>query len=169
MYLRKTMKKVTKEEVLELLKNKGLTLGSVESLTGGLFSSTFVETPGASAVFKGALVTYSPLIKESVAHVDKNLIEKYGVVSNEVAYAMASNGRKVLDVDVCISFTGNAGPDVLENKPVGDVYIGLATKDGTTVEHCNFRGTRNEIRRECVEKGFELIYFALISKQKANL
>ncbi|MGI6644832.1 MAG: CinA family protein [Bacilli bacterium] len=140
----------------ELLKNKK-TLGSVESLTGGLFSSSVVSIPGASSVFLGALVTYRADLKNKVAHVDKKLIDEFGVVSSEVAKAMAENGRKILGVDYCLSFTGNAGPLTLDNKEVGEVYIGLSYKENTIVTHLNLKGSRNEIREECVEKGWELL------------
>ena len=97
-------------ELVELLKAKHLTIGSIESMTGGLFASSITSVPGASKVFKGSVVSYSPLIKENVVGVKKETIETFGVVSKEVAYEMASKGKKLLDVDICVSITGNAGP-----------------------------------------------------------
>lgn len=148
---------LNKKAILDLLLKNKKTLGSVESLTGGLFSSSVVSIPGASSVFLGALVTYSPEIKNKVANVDKKLIDEFGVVSFEVAKAMAENGRKILGVDYCLSFTGNAGPLTLDNKEVGEVYIALSYKENTIVTHLNLKGSRNEIREECVEKGWELL------------
>ena len=77
-----------------------------ESLTAGLFTSTIASIPGASAILKGGLVTYFTPMKSVLAHVDVNLIQKYGVISEECAYAMAKNTREIMDVDYCVSFTG---------------------------------------------------------------
>lgn len=96
--------------VLKKLEAKGLSLGSVESLTGGLFASTVCEVPGASKVFKGAIVTYANSVKEHLVDVMEETIQTYGVVSEQVAEEMALGGARNLDVDVCVSFTGNAGP-----------------------------------------------------------
>ncbi len=98
------------QKLVSYLKDKNLTIGSVESMTGGLFAARITSVPGASKVFKGSIVSYSPLIKENVVGVNKETIAKYGVVSKQVAYEMAEKGRKVLDVDICVSITGNAGP-----------------------------------------------------------
>ena len=98
------------EKLLQEYKEKGLTLGSVESMTGGLFSAKFTEIPGSSAVFKGGIVTYSAEEKINIVGVKKETIEQFGVVSEQVAIEMAELGRKLLNVDVCVSVTGNAGP-----------------------------------------------------------
>ena len=84
------------EELVNILKEKKLTIGSVESLTGGLFASSLASIPGVSSVFKGALVTYAIEIKENVCHVPCEIIDKYGVVSSECAYEMAKHGAQVL-------------------------------------------------------------------------
>ena len=103
------------EELVNILKEKKLTIGSVESLTGGLFASSLASIPGVSSVFKGALVTYAIEIKENVCHVPCEIIDQYGVVSSECAYEMAKHGAQVLNTDVTISFTGNAGPLCLDD------------------------------------------------------
>ncbi len=136
-------------QLVELLKEKGQTIGSIESMTGGLFASSITSVPGASKVFKGSVVSYSPLIKENVVGVNPQTIEKYGVVSKEVASEMADKGRKVLDVDYCVSVTGNAGPTSEPGEAgVGEVYIGLASKEKTTVVKKQFSGERNTIREK---------------------
>lgn len=134
-----------------LIKKK-LTIGSVESLTGGLFASSFCSLPGVSQTYKGTLVTYDPILKTSLAGVDSFLIEKFGVVSEEVAIAMAKGGQKALDVDVCLSCTGNAGPSVQKGgAPVGRVYMAIALPDKTISFHKDFTNmSRNEVREATV-------------------
>lgn len=139
------------------LKERKLTIGSVESLTAGLFCSKIAEIPGASAVLRGGLVTYASELKTVLANVDKNLIEIKGVVSEEVAKAMAVGGKEKLNVDICVSFTGNAGPTVLDNKKVGEVYMGIAFDDKINVFHHIFIGDRNEIRNFAVQFACEKI------------
>ena len=136
-------------ELVNKLKEKNLTIGSIESMTGGLFASTITSVPGASKVFKGSVVSYSPLIKENVVGVKKETISKYGVVSKEVAYEMADKGRKLLDVDICVSVTGNAGPTAEPGEEgVGSVYFGIATKEKVVVTKKVFSGSREEIRQK---------------------
>ena len=103
------------KELVELLKEKKLTIASCESLTAGLFSSRIAEIPGASNVLVGAIVTYATRIKEEIVHVDPKIIEQEGVVSAACAKAMAENTRKLLQADLCVSFTGNAGPACMRN------------------------------------------------------
>ncbi len=146
------------------LKEKGLTLGSVESLTGGLFSSSFTSIPGASKIYKGSLITYTIEEKVNLAHVDKNIIDKYGVVSQQTAIEMAKKGREVLSVDVCVSITGNAGPTSdVDNKPVGEVHIAVATKNNVIHKNYSLTGTRDDIRCMSIKKMSELILFSLKS------
>ena len=139
------------QKLVSYLKDKNLTIGSVESMTGGLFAARITSVPGASKVFKGSIVSYSPLIKENVVGVNKETIEKYGVVSKQVAYEMAEKGRKVLDVDICVSITGNAGPTSEPGEAgVGELYIGLSTNDGTKVSKKQFSGDREKIREQAL-------------------
>lgn len=139
------------EQLLKILKEKGLSLGSIESMTGGLFASLITSVPGASKVYKGSLVTYQIEEKIRLANVDKNVIDEFGVVSEEVAIEMAEKGRLALNVDLAISVTGNAGPSVeSDNKPVGRVYIAISSKEVTSTYEFNFKGDRNTIRKLCV-------------------
>lgn len=141
------------KELVNLLKEKQLTLGSVESMTGGLFASELTCIPGVSQVFKGSLITYQIEEKVRLANVNKNVIDKYGVVSKETAYEMAQKGREVLNVDLCVSVTGNAGPSVeSDNKPVGRAYVSICSKDKVETYEFNLVGTRNKIRKSCVKE-----------------
>lgn len=139
------------EELIACLKRYHMSIGSCESFTGGLFCSMMTSIPGASSVLKGGIVTYATQIKEDVVHVDKSLIEQYGVISKECACDMAEKARILLDVDICVSFTGNAGPEVMEGKPVGLVYCGLASKDEVKSYCIKSSLPRNEIREYAVE------------------
>lgn len=139
------------KSVLKALEEKGLTLGSVESLTGGLFASTICSVPGASKVFKGSFITYATSMKIDFLNINKDFIDKYGVVSKEVAREMAIIGRHGLEVDVCVSFTGNAGPTKEKGKaPVGRVNMCVSTREGYANIEKNFKLERNEMREECV-------------------
>ena len=150
------------KKLLELLSNKGYSLGSVESMTAGLFASTFIKTPGASTVFKGGLLTYAVEEKIKLLGIEENLINYFGVVSKEVAGEMATKGQKVLNVDVCVSVTGNAGPTSEPGgQPVGKTFVGVALKDKNYVFELDFRGNRNKIRKQAVlamqEKVLEIL------------
>ena len=139
-------------ELLQRLADRNLKLGSVESLTAGLFGSTVCEVPGASMVYVGGLITYDPKLKVSLANVSEESIEKEGVVSAKVAVEMAEGGRKALGCDVCVSCTGNAGPDVQKGgEPVGYVLLGLAYQGNVWTVPLHLSGTRNEIRKATVE------------------
>ena len=137
--------------VNKYLEELGMTLGSVESFTGGLFASSITSVGGASKVFKGSYITYATEEKIKLLQIPENIIQQFGVVSKEVAYYMANNGRQLLNVDVCVSFTGNAGPDAMEGKPVGEVHIGIATAEAAQIYSLNLQGDRNEIREQAVE------------------
>ena len=151
------------EKLLQAYKEKGLTLGSVESMTGGLFSAKFTEIPGSSAVFKGGIVTYSSEEKINIVGVKKETIDKFGVVSSEVAKEMAELGRKLLNVDVCVSVTGNAGPTCEPGgKPAGCFYIGVSTKDGTVAEEHFLPQKRNEVRNGAVLAMRDIAYLKII-------
>ena len=151
-----------KEEIVSKLIEKNIRIGSAESLTGGLFSSTITSIPGVSKIFKGSIVSYSTLIKENVLKIDRETIDKYGVISHEIAEKMCRNAKDILDVDMALSFTGNAGPDAMEGKPVGRVYIGICYKDSVETYEFNFDGNREEIRHKCIEKAFELIKMKIL-------
>ena len=151
------------KKLLEAFKEKGLTLGSVESMTGGLFSAKFTEIPGSSAVFKGGIVTYSVEEKIKLVGVKKETIDKYGVVSEEVAKEMAELGRKVLNVDVCVSVTGNAGPTCEPGgKPAGCFYVAVATKNDVVVKVFQKTQKRNRVRNSAVLAMRDLAYLEII-------
>ena len=148
---------VDSSDINKLFREKGLTLGSVESFTGGLFAKEITAVSGASRFYKGGLVTYATEEKARLLGISREDIEEFGVVSKEIAYQMAEKGRDLLDVDYCVSFTGNAGPEAMEGKPVGEVYIGLATVDGVQAYAFQLKGSREDIQKEGVINAFEII------------
>ena len=148
---------VTVQDINSLFREKGLTLGSVESFTGGLFAREITSFPGASKFYKGALVTYATEEKVRLLGISQEDVDKYGVVSNQIAYQMAKFGREKLNVDVCISFTGNAGPDAMEGKPVGEIYIGLATKEKVEAFGYQLEGNRNKIQEDAISLALALL------------
>lgn len=138
--------------VLRLLKEKGLTISSAESCTGGLFADSIISCPGASDVFDRSLVTYSNRAKHEELSVSEETLSCFGAVSAETAIEMAKGVRKVSGSDIGISVTGIAGPDGgSKEKPVGLVYIGISTKEGDIANKYNF-GTRarDTIRKRSV-------------------
>lgn len=145
------------QTINKLFREYGRTLGSVESFTGGLFAREITAVPGASHFFKGALVTYASEEKNRILGISYQDIDQYGVVSREVAAQMASNGQKLLNVDYCVSFTGNAGPDAMEGKPVGLVYIGVAIYDRIEVYELHLLGSRDDIQKEGVRNALEIL------------
>ena len=138
-------------QVIEEIKKQNLTIGAVESFTVGLFSSTLTSINGVSKIFKGSIVSYSTLIKENVVGVSHETIEKETVVSKEVAEEMALQGSKLLDTDITVSFTGNAGPTVCEgDKPVGLIYISIYFRKNFLTEEFCLNLDRNGIRETAI-------------------
>lgn len=148
--------------VFQRLKQKGWTLAAAESLTGGKFSDQLVAVEGASAAFAGGIVCYDTQVKEKVLHVSHHTIQEKGTVSEECALEMALNVSNQLDATVGISFTGVAGPDTIEGKEAGTVYIALVNRDGyRQVKKYTFAGNRQAVRKKSVIKGYELLFHYL--------
>ena len=140
------------KEIGDLLREKGLTLGAVESATGGLISHRITNVPGSSDYYKGSVTVYSNETKTRVVGVKEETIKKYGSVSSQVAEEMAAGGRKLLAVDICLADTGIAGPGgATPGKPVGLFYIGLSHQDGTYSQKHNFRGDREQNKQSAAE------------------
>ena len=115
-----------------LLKEKGLTFATAESCTGGRVAERMTALPGVSAVYRGGVVSYWTSVKAAVLGVPQETLDAHGAVSEETARAMAEGARRVTGADIAVSVTGVAGPESDERGvPVGIVYIGLATPDGT--------------------------------------
>lgn len=127
----------------KLMKEKGLTLGSVESCTGGRIANEIVSVPGSSAYYQGSVLSYTNELKHELVGVDEQLFSAVGAVSEEVVRQMAEKGRKKLGVDYCLSTSGIAGPDGgTDEKPVGTVWIGVAGPDRTIAKKFLFGDDR---------------------------
>ncbi len=129
----------------KLLLGKGLTLATMESCTGGLLATTLTDVPGSSAYFRGGFVPYSNEAKIALG-VDIGLIERHGAVSSQVAEAMAEAARQQLGADIGIGTTGVAGPDALEGKPPGVVYIAIADSKGAESLKATYPPGRAEVK-----------------------
>lgn len=151
---------------VDALKKYGKTVTAAESLTAGLFQSTLGDITGVSEVFKGGFVTYSAETKAHFLGIDVKLLEKEGTVSEACAIAMAERARIVADADYAVSFTGVAGPDELEGKPAGTVWIGFAEKGQSTIAVLqHFNRDRRSIRQSAVMKGLDLILRSVNKKK----
>ena len=137
------------ESVIKLLREKGMTFSAAESCTGGELAKRFTDMPGASAFFKGGVVTYTNEAKAKLLGIDPALIEEKGAVSYEVAKAMAENVRALLGTDIGVGVTGLAGPDGDGVHEVGTVFVSLAVEGETFVKelHMGAMRTRSFIRR----------------------
>lgn len=151
------------EVVFQLLKDKDLTLGSAESCTGGLIAKRFTDLPGASAIFRGGVVSYSNEAKRKLLGVPQNLLDRYGAVSEQVAKTMAEGARRAFGCDLAVSTTGVAGPDADDRgNPVGLVFVALASSKGTTVKRLeSAAGGRARIRNMAASHAFNLIRLML--------
>ena len=147
------------EAVMALLKEKKMSFATAESCTGGEIAKRFTDLPGASAFFKGGAVTYWNEVKSLMLGVAPELIEEKGVVSYEVAKAMAEGIRERLSTDMAIGVTGLAGPDGDGINEVGTVFIALATENETFVReiHLGERRTRSFIRRMAGNYAFDMM------------
>jgi len=137
---------------------KLLTIGTVESATGGRIGDKITNVPGSSDYFKGAIVSYSNEAKTDIVGVKKITLRKYGAVSSRTAVEMAKGGRKLLKVDICLSDTGIAGPTgATPGKPLGLFYIGLSAKDTNLAKEHHFHGSREENKQKAAETALSLL------------
>ena len=136
------------EKLVASLSALSLSLGTAESCTGGAIASSIVSVPGASRVFRGGVVAYDPEVKCALLGVPAEMISRFGVVSHEVASAMAEGARSALSSSLAVSTTGVAGPGGgTPETPVGRVFIGVSGEKGTKVYAETFSGDRAAIRR----------------------
>ncbi len=156
---------VTLEQaVLSLLRGRGLTLTTAESLTGGLLCARLTGVPGASDVLRQGFVTYSNRAKRKILDVKKSTLKEYGAVSEKTAKEMAKNGAFITGADVCVSLTGIAGPDAVEGKPVGLVYIACSYNGKSRAQEFHFNGNRAKIREGAVAKALAFLRAFLLEE-----
>ena len=152
---------MTNIDLINILKECGVTLSCAESCTGGLVAKTITDVSGCSAVFLGGVVSYANEVKINVLGVKESTLSTFGAVSKETAMEMAAGVKKLCSADIGISTTGIAGPDGgTDEKPVGTVYVGFSYKGETEAFNLKLdkNMTRDEIRRETVCKILKYAY-----------
>ena len=147
------------KSLVRKLAKKKLKISFAESCTGGLLASTITSISGASKVFNLGLITYSNQAKVKILKINRNIIRKYGAVSNETCLAMVKNLSKISKANINVSITGIAGPKGgTKQKPIGLVYIGLKTGNKIRITKCLFKNKqRSSIQKATVKKALDLI------------
>ncbi|MCP8969067.1 competence/damage-inducible protein A [Ectobacillus ponti] len=147
------------EKAVAMLRSKSFSLSCAESLTGGLFSERITSVPGVSSLFRGGIVCYSNDVKQQVLRVPAEVLQTDGAVSAACAKLLAENVRELLGTDVGISFTGVAGPDSLEGKQPGTVYIGISIQgQPSAAVGLQLGGSRPLVRERAVKYGLYHLY-----------
>jgi nicotinamide-nucleotide amidase len=151
-------------EIGNLLRNKGLSLGAVESASGGFISHLITNVPDSSDYYKGSIIAYKNEVKVRVVGVSEAAIQKYGAVSHQLAQEMARGGRKALKVDICLADTGIAGPGgSTPEKPVGLFYLGLSSELVTESRKHVFSGNREQNKLAAAQAALAWLKEYLIS------
>lgn len=144
--------------LLDSLRERGLTMATAESCTGGMIASAITGIPGSSDVFDRGFVTYSNQSKIEMLGVLPETLEKFGAVSQQTAHEMVQGALKNSQANIAVATTGIAGPGGgSEEKPVGLVYLAVGNEDNINVIEYHAVGNRDEIRKETVERVFEML------------
>ena len=156
--------------VVELLKERGLTVTTVESCTGGALSARIVDVPGASEVLKQGFVTYSNKAKRKLVKVKKSTLKEQGAVSRKCAKEMRKEElQRQVQTGLCL-FTGFAGPQGgTDRYPVGTVFIGCCFKGKTRVKECHFNGDRSSVREQAVVNALVLLRQCILEESPADI
>lgn len=147
----------TIKRVHEIFKDRGMTLSAAESCTGGLISHYITSLPGAGAFFTAGVVAYSEGTKKGVLGIQPDIISKYGLVSEETARQMAERIRLISGSGFSVSTTGNLGPDVLEGKEKGLVYIAAAGEGKTVSRTLHLHGSREANKEQAAVSALKLL------------
>ena len=157
------------KRVHKLLMDRMLTLSVAESCTGGSIASRFTAMPGASAYFKGGVVTYWNQTKSLLLNVSADTIARYGVVSEQVVRQMAEGARRAADTHYAIATTGMAGPSGgTPEIPVGTVWIAVSSPERTLTRLVHIKGNRNRVIREAGSAAIELLEEELTAGNRAK-
>ena len=153
------------EDFHKVALEKGITIGTAESCTGGLVGKMLTDLGGSSGYYQGGIISYANAVKEQVLGVSLETLATYGAVSEETAKEMVEGVFRVLHTDYAIATTGIAGPGGgSQEKPVGLVYIGIGTPRGITVHKEIFIGDRTSIRKSVAERAIQYVYKELIER-----
>lgn len=147
------------EKTISIYTAKKLKIVTAESCTGGLIAGALTGIPGSSQVVERGFVTYSNDAKTEVLGVMPEILGQFGAVSERTAEEMAKGALEFSQADIAVSATGIAGPDGgSDNKPVGLVYFGLATRKNFLMHYkCIFGGNREDVRRQAVAEALKLL------------
>jgi len=146
------------KKIAKLLQKHQLKIATAESCTAGLLAYNLTTIPGSSNYFERGVITYSNQSKHQLLHIPQTLLTTYGAVSSEVAQAMAQSIQKISNVDIGISTTGIAGPSgATKEKPIGLVYIAIATKKTFQVQQYNFNKNRKENQIQTCHEALKLL------------
>lgn len=168
-YIYSDSNETLEEQVIRLLKEEGLRLSVAESLTGGMLSSTLIDVSGASEVFQEGFVTYSEKAKAQTLGVSMELIQEKGVVSEDVAAAMAIGAAEKAGTEIALSTTGVAGPTGgTEMTPVGTVCLGLYKQGDVKTRRVVFSGDRARVRCRAVQTALNWLRLELQSTGKTE-
>lgn len=148
--------------LLSALRARGWSLGTAESLTGGLLAATLVDVPGASANFRGAVVAYDPAVKIGVLGVPQEVVHRVGTVDEDVAARMAKGAARVLGVDLALATTGVAGPGPSEGHPAGTVWLACHYPGGLLTRRLALEGDRSAVRAGAVHGALALALDATV-------
>ena len=147
----------TQEKLVRTLRERNMTVTTVESCTGGLISAALTDVAGSSEVFRRGFVTYCDEAKHEMVGVRSETLKQYTAVSRQTAQEMAEGGAAAAQADCCVSVTGYAGPDTGLGEPVGLVYIGCFVEGRTVVEEHHFSGGRSKVRAQAAARGLSLL------------
>ena len=143
-------------ELIKMLLDKKATVATAESCTGGMVAARLTSVSGASGAFKYGAVTYCNEAKNIMLGVSTETLGEHGAISAETAKEMAEGIRKVMNADIGVSVTGNAGPGAAEEKPVGLVYIGVSSENYSAVLKNHFEGDRVSVREQAADSALLL-------------
>lgn len=144
-------------KIVQLLRDRNETITCAESITGGALTSELVSIPGASHVLKGSIIAYSTEVKVSELKVEPTLIQEFGVVSEEVALAMAQGVKAKFAAEWAISLTGVAGPGASHGVPAGTVWLALLGPGFEETVKLELMGEREMVRRGAVESALGVL------------
>lgn len=152
----------TAASAVALAIERGVTVATAESLTAGLVAATLADTPGASGMLQGGVVAYQNSVKAGILGVSEELLSAVGSVDAGVAADMADGARRACSADIGVSTTGVAGPLPHDGKPVGTVFVGVATPGGAAAHAYTFEGDRPSIRAQATAAALECLLECLV-------
>ena len=147
---------VMTSNIFKILTEKNKTLSIAESCTGGLIASSITDVPGSSKIFLGGVIVYATAMKKKILKIPEKVFN-YGVISEQMAEAMALSVKSLTGSDYSIATTGNLGPDTMENKPAGLIYIAVATPENVFVKELRLEGDRYFNKKNATKEALEFL------------